>query len=369
MGSTKKPKKLKLKKGHHRGLGICAIVGIVSAVCYIGIVSSRDVRIHTCIKQYLQEFNFSDSDYSLKKIRDYREVTVEKKEVSVTDWEVEQYIQNDLEAHEETVAVKRNKIKKNDVVSVEYTVLCDGSVVNEVGEESFMVGAGKYNEQIENALIGKNWHEIIVFNIKVPEDDQNSLYAGKTETVTLKVKNIYKIKKCQLTRDFVYDNYGYETVDAYYQYVNDTLFKQKEAENQIQMQTELLHQVSDCFDLDIEKEKVAQYSVDIVDTYKEYAYLDGLSLEEYISDELNMTKDDFYQMCYEEGLEEIKSFLVIGAVAEEEKLQVTEKEFEDWNIESLSTEHSKTDIYAYILKSKVENILSEYCHVSNLSHE
>lgn len=61
-----------------------------------------------------------------------------------------------MESHEETIDVKRDKIRKNDVVSVEYTVSCDGSIVNRVDEESFMVGAGKYNMQIENALLGKN---------------------------------------------------------------------------------------------------------------------------------------------------------------------------------------------------------------------
>ncbi len=364
MGSTKRRKKLKLKRGRHSRFSICVILGMSLLVCYIGLETGRGIRIHTCIKQYLQEFNLSDSDYSLRKKRDYNEITVEKKEVSVSEQEIKEYIQNDLEAHEETVAVKRKRIKKDDVVSVEYTVLCDGSIVNEVDEESFMVGAGNYNEQIENALVGKNWHDVIVFNIQVPEDDPNSLYAGKTEKITLRVKSIYKIKKCQLTRDFIYDNYGYETMDAYYRYVRDTLLKQKEAESRIQMHTEILHKVSECFDLDIEKEKVAKYSIAIVNTYKEYAYLDGMSLQEYIKDVLNMTEDGFYHMCYQEGMEEIKSFLVIGAVAEEENLQVTEKDFEEWNAENPSTEYSKTDIYAYILKSKVEDTLSRYCQVS-----
>lgn len=116
--------------------------------------------------------------------------------------------------------------------------------------------------------------------------------------------------------------------------------------------------------MEIEKEKVASYSTDIVDSYKEYAYLSDVSLEEYIADELHMTEDEFYQMCYEEGLEEVKSFLVIGAVAEEEDIQVTEKEFDDWCAENSAEDSSEADIYAYILKLKVEEKLGRDCIIS-----
>lgn len=68
MESTRKQKRLGLRRERRsRRLWIFVILGILLGIYFIGITSDREVEVHVCIKQYLHEFNFLDSDYTLRK--------------------------------------------------------------------------------------------------------------------------------------------------------------------------------------------------------------------------------------------------------------------------------------------------------------
>ena len=314
-----------------KAISILCCVLIICALFICVIIqntNNKKIVINNGIVKYLDKLNFQSDEYQLKKFSDYKNVTVKNIPTDITQDEIDEYIKTDLESHERNVKLKRNIIHKNDVVNVQYTVECEGEIVNKISDESFMIGAGKYNEQIENALIGKNINKEIVFDIKVPENDSNTKFAGKIETIHMKVKSLYKVKSCKLTKKFVKDNYNLNSIEEYYKYVNTILQEQKENENYRNININILNTVCECYDLEIDKEDVADYSVDIVNKYKEYAYIDGISLETYINNVLNMSQEEFYQMCYDEGLKELKSIIVIGAIAEEEKIYVTENEID-----------------------------------------
>ncbi len=108
----------------------------------------------------------------------------------------------------------------------------------------------------------------------------------------------------------------------------------------------------------LDKESVAEYSVEIVNSYETEAYLYDMELERYVAEELQMTEDEFFQECYREGEELIKNYLIVGAIAKEENLEVTEedikglsgvfeKDFDEYS------EEEKTYIQYQILENKV----------------
>ena len=71
------------------------------------------------------------------------------------------------------------------------------------------------------------------------------------------------------------------------------------------------------------------------------AEADGLTIEEYCEQELQTPYEDFFDMCYEEGEQEIKDYLLIGAVAAKEYGDVTEEMIKG----SFSEEDGEIDIY------------------------
>ena len=108
----------------------------------------------------------------------------------------------------------------------------------------------------------------------------------------------------------------------------------------------------------LDKESVAEYSVEVVDSYETEAYLYDMELGKYIEKELQMTEEEFFEKCYQEGEELIKNYLIVGAIAKKENLEVTEEDIEELSgvFEKDFDEYSeeeKTYIQYQILENKV----------------
>lgn len=108
----------------------------------------------------------------------------------------------------------------------------------------------------------------------------------------------------------------------------------------------------------LDKESVAEYSVEIVDSYETEAYLYDMELDRYVAEELQMTEDEFFEECYREGEELIKNYLIVGAIVKEENLEVTEEDIKELSgvFEKDFDEYSeeeKTYIQYQILENKV----------------
>ncbi len=99
----------------------------------------------------------------------------------------------------------------------------------------------------------------------------------------------------------------------------------------------------------LKEENVAAYAKTIVHNYETEAALYDMSLIQYSQEILGYTKEQFYQKCYEEGEEAIKSFLVIGAVAEKEFPDLAQKT-DDKNI-YLQYQEIENAVYSYFIET------------------
>ncbi len=107
-------------------------------------------------------------------------------------------------------------------------------------------------------------------------------------------------------------------------------------------------------DFEMNQEAVAQYAMGSVYAYEEEARMKGVSLDKYINDDLNLCKEDFYEMCYEDGKLLIQSYLVVGAIAEKECLTVSENEINEFEEGDQTYSYEDTVYISYqLLEDKV----------------
>lgn len=301
------------------------ILGIVIVLVIIIQLIPKVLDLNIIVKEYLKENEISS--YKVYKIDDYKSINYTKRKPIISQKDIDQYIKEDLEAREENVEVKdRNYVKKGDVVSVTYTVYLNGKRVNYVKDDAFMVGKGKYNLQIENNVIGKKKNEKIVFDIQVPQDDHNKNFAGKAETVKLRIKSISIVKTYEFNTEFVSKFYGLNTLDEYYEYVKKELESKKTYESNSIERKEILSKLSKCFKYNLSKEEIAKYSVNLIKEYSEIASVYNKTLDEYREQNLGMTEDEFMNRCYNEGKERIEQYIAIGVVSQLENISVVKNE-------------------------------------------
>ncbi len=107
------------------------------------------------------------------------------------------------------------------------------------------------------------------------------------------------------------------------------LLEQKKIEALIDARNSVKMQLFNLTEFCLNENAVLSYSERIVDSYETEAYIYGLELDEYVEKRLGKNFDEFFEDCYSEGEEFVKTYLIMGAIYKKEFL---DEELEGENI-------------------------------------
>ena len=133
----------------------------------------------------------------------------------------------------------------------------------------------------------------------------------------------------RVSEDFVKKELEMNSVQEYYESVRKELAAFKRNQELVSARNKVMDALIKGSKFALDKESVAEYSVEVVDSYETEAYLYDMELGKYIEEELQMTEEEFFEKCYQEGEELIKNYLIVGAIAKKENLEVTEEDIEE----------------------------------------
>jgi trigger factor len=201
-----------------------------------------------------------------------------------------------------------------------------------------------------------------VLKLKFPEDYVDNL-KGKDVEFTVKVLGIKKRILPELNESF-YKDLGYDDIKdekAFKEEVKNHLLEHKKADSENKYIDELLKKAADNLTVEINPEIVEDEVNRMINQYREQLKMQGLSLEQYLA----FTKSDMEslkKMMEPEALNRIKSRYLLEAIADKEKITVTDDETkeeankmaEHYNVtvEELINMIGGEDVVAYDLKMR-----------------
>lgn len=112
-----------------------------------------------------------------------------------------------------------------------------------------------------------------------------------------------------------------------------------------------------------DSKEIANYSVNVVNSFKEIAYLQDMNIDTYYTKTLHYNKHQFYEYCYNIGQYDIEFSLIVGAIANREKIDITSADITNYlKSNNLSNDYyhnkkNKCIINYNILKRKVTKYL------------
>lgn len=130
------------------------------------------------------------------------------------------------------------------------------------------------------------------------------------------IKSEYGIQ--EITPEFLGEKFDCNSLDDFYILVENKLSEQEKVEMILSARQSVAEQLIEGSSFELDPDIVAQYSLEVVSSYETDAYLYNMSLEEYCSSILEISYDDFFDFCYDEGEHLIKTYLVICVVAFDE---------------------------------------------------
>ena len=144
---------------------------------------------------------------------DYSALKIPKKEVKVSDSDVQTEIDTILSSYNQ---VTDRKVKKGDTVNIDYKGMVDGKEFDggTASGASLKIGSGTFIDGFEDQLIGKMPGETVQVKVTFPKDYQGKEVAGKDAVFETTINYIDETPKLtdKFVKEKLSDRYGYTTV-------------------------------------------------------------------------------------------------------------------------------------------------------------
>lgn len=259
----------------------------------------------------------------------YKGIEIEKKEATVTEEEVMNRINRELEQNARIITVDDRPVQDGDIAVINYEGFVDG-VPFEGGKGenySLPIGSGTFIDNFEQQLIGKSTGEEFEVNVTFPENYHAKELAGKPAVFKVKINEI-KVKELpKLDDEFAQDVSEFDTLDEYKESIRATIKENKEKELKIAKENEVIDKIIENASMEIPEPMIDTMVMQMADDFSMRLRYQGLTLEQYFKF-TGMDAGKFTESLRPQALKSIQTRLVLEAVAKAENIEVSDEELE-----------------------------------------
>lgn len=258
-------------------------------------------------------------------LAEYKTVELKKSDI---DKAVQDKINEELNNYATYKKSKKGKVKSGDTVNIYYVGRIDGeafdggSCTKDKYPDGYdlTIGSKSFIDGFENALIGKTIGKTYDINVTFPDPYQNNPdLSGKPAvfTVTLNYLRGDKIE-AKFDDEFVKKNLTqYESVKDYKEQNRKTIIRSKAIE-----------QV--CLDSTVKeypKGKVEEMAEQLNTSIESFLTRSSMTMSDYLKT-YNMTQEQYDNQVEENAKQDVRNQIVYNAIAQAEKIEVTDDEYQ-----------------------------------------
>ncbi|MCI8608239.1 MAG: trigger factor [Firmicutes bacterium] len=267
---------------------------------------------------------------------DYNTYTTGDPNVEIKDKDVDEEIDKRLEAAATTETVTKGKVEEGDTVKISFKgTLADGTTEEGMNSDEYTLTLGQANmiDGFQEGLFGATIGKPVTLDLQFPDPYENNPdLAGKDVTFVVTVLSKEQKVIPKLTEEFIKENSDATTEEEYRKLVREDLEKNE-------YDSQLYDFKNDIYTKIIEETEVLKYPEGEVEKQMEetnaqykamadnYGYEDwDKFLSEYF--QIDQAEYDEQIKLYAEAI--VKQEMVIYAIAEKEKISISDEEFEEY---------------------------------------
>ena len=258
---------------------------------------------------------------------DYKGVQVEKVPLEVLDEEVEAELMKEREANSRTITVEDRAVEDGDLVSLDFEGFVDGVPFEGGKGENYdlTIGSGSFIPGFEEQLVGAGIGQDLDVNVTFPEDYHAEELAGQAAVFKCRVNSI-KVKELpEIDDEFAQEVSEFDTLDEYKADIRARLLKDKEEEAKKMKEDAVIEKIIAGAQMDIPEPMVDFQTEQLMEDFAQRMQMQGMSISQYFQ-YTGMTAEQYKEQMKPRAVQNIQSRLVLEAVAEAEKIEITEEE-------------------------------------------
>jgi len=310
------------------------------------------------------------------KIEGYFGLNIAGKKEEVKDEEVRERLEGlrNLYSNLKTISEPR-PIQNGDIVIVDYEAKMEGKALEEgkAIDSTIEVGSGRFIPAFEEKLIGAKPEEDKEIEVSFPEDYGFKKWAGKTIVFHVKVKEIKEKILPTLDDEFAKDLGSYSSLEDLRAQLRKDLEKEKRLALDRQLKDQIVDQLMEANPFELPESLVEEQARSLVSDTKMRLSSQGMAFES-----LGVSEDKLKEEYKETAKKQVRTFLVLEKISEQEGITVTDDEVEERLKETSERTHQKLDtvkryyeknglipeVKAGILSNKTLNLLLERAHIT-----
>lgn len=308
------------------------------------------------------------------KLGKYKDLGIKKSPIEVTEEEIEHELGH---LREQFVEVKtlddKAKIKEGNVAVIDFEGFLDGTPFKGGKGENYSleIGSHTFIPGFEEALVGLKKGDKKDVNVTFPENYHSEELKGKPVVFKVTIKEVKERVLPEFNKEFFEDLNvgGVESLEDLKKYVSENMKASKEKQYEDEYLFKCLDKVVEDSKFEIPEEMTEDEVNRLVREFGEKLQYQGLKLEDYLK-YCNTTMDDFKATLKDEANKRIGYRLIVDAVVEKEKLEITDKELEDglkeaaekygMSVENFEKEIGSKELFKYdLLMRKAMEIVTK----------
>lgn len=259
------------------------------------------------------------------KLPDYKKIAagVEKKEVSVTDQELEETLQW-LRKSKASFSPLERPAQSGDFIGIEYQspAFTEGKPY----KDKFILGEGHFIPGFEKNLEGMKKGEEKEFSVDFPKDYVNKNLANKTVQFKVTVESLQKMALPELNDAFAQTFPKVQSLLALKNQMRKELTANKESKERQRRRDEILKHIVQASQCEAPESLVASEKEYLLADLKEKVKNNfKLSFEEYLK-QAKKTEEELKESFLDQAQKRVKAFLVLREIGKKEGVQVSEAE-------------------------------------------
>ena len=262
---------------------------------------------------------------------EYKGLKVDKVSTRVTQKEVDEEIQKELERNARTVDVTDRAIQDKDQVTLDFEGFVDGKAFEGGKGEKYplTIGSGAFIPGFEDQLIGAEIGKEVEVSVTFPEDYQAKELAGKDAVFKCTVHGI-KVKELpELDDEFVSDvSDKSETVDDYRAEIKAKIKERKENEGKQKREDQSVEQAVENAQIDLPEPMIDLQARQMADDLARRIMQQGMSMEQYFQF-TGLTEEKMMEEFRPQAEKRIRTRLVLEAVVAAENIEVSDERLEE----------------------------------------
>ena len=267
----------------------------------------------------------------------YRDIEVEKQEVSVSEDEVNAELDKAREQNARIFNVEDRPVAEGDTTVIDFEGFVDGVAFDGGKGEDYklVIGSHSFIDTFEDQLIGKNIGEETEVNVTFPEQYHSAELAGKPAMFKVTVKEIKAKELPALDDDFAQDVSEFDTLEEYKNSIRTSIEEKKAQTAKGVKEDAVIEKIIENAQMDIPQPMIETQTRQMAEEFAQRIQMQGLNIQQYFQF-TGMDANKFMENLKPQAEKRIQSRLVLEAIVKAENITVSDEEVEK-EFESMAT--------------------------------